>query len=1138
MTPGAGVAMNASRSFRIIEAASAAARLEAAASFLRQFPADQPITIIGATRGAADDLARRIAVERGATIGLARVSLTQIAARVAVTRLAGQGIAAATPLGAEAVAARAAFDASRSATLTYLAAVAEMPGFPRALAHTLGELRAGGVSPEAVRHAGDAGTDLALLLARADEEFVESASADRARLLAVAAAAVGDAADLRAPLLLLDVALDSPAEEQFVEALCGVATTIVATVPSHDRNARAALERAGGTAERVPEPAASGLEQLRACLFSDETPPERAEDSTLRFFSAPGEGREAVEIARRILEEARGGVPFDEIAILVRAPQQYHGLFEHALHRAGIPAWFDRGTRRPHPAGRAFLALLGCAVEGLSARRFAEYLSLGQLPSLTRESDSAERAAASLTRESDSPEGSTRGPESTAHANLTPMNEVFGGFRSDANPDEPAGVSRSLPAPRRWERLIVDASVIGGDPARWARRLDGLAAEFSRQLMAVRREDPESARALGIERDLARLADLRAFALPLITQMAAWPSSAPWGVWLRELEAFAPRVLHVPAYVLRVLADLRPMATVGPVSLDEVRSVLSDRLRLVESEPPPRRYGRVLVTSPAQARGRAFRVVFLPGLAERMFPQKPRQDPLLLDAARERLNAGLEGPIDTNIADRRTTLPFNADPQGPRRPGLPTRAERGRRERLLLHLAVGAATGRLYVSYPRLEIAEGRARVPSFYALDVLRGATGRIPDHETLARGAAEAGDPSLAWPAPADPDRAIDDQEHDLSVLRALLDARDPDAVRGHAQYILKQNPALRRSVTDRWARAEKTWSHFDGITRVNDRTREALAAHRLGKRPYSLSALQRFAACPYQFLLGAIYRLQPAEQPHPLQRLDPLTKGSLVHRMQASFFRELENRGALPVTPESVDTALAILDEVMEAVANEYREDLLPAIDRVWREEVAAIARDLRGWARTVSTDGESWMPRYFEFSFGLLIDDDRDPRSVRDPVTIDSRFILHGSVDLVEEHRQDGTLRVTDHKTGKDRTRPPLAIGGGAVLQPILYSMVMEQVTGKKVVESRLSFCTSAGGYKAQPAKLDAVSRRSGIEALEIVDRAIERGDLAAAPAEGACTWCDFRPVCGPNEEERVSRKPQDRLRDLAELRSRP
>jgi ATP-dependent helicase/nuclease subunit B len=189
------------------------------------------------------------------------------------------------------------------------------------------------------------------------------------------------------------------------------------------------------------------------------------------------------------------------------------------------------------------------------------------------------------------------------------------------------------------------------------------------------------------------------------------------------------------------------------------------------------------------------------------------------------------------------------------------------------------------------------------------------------------------------------------------------------------------------------------------------------------------------------------------------------------------------------------------------------------------------------RNIAEADAAWVPKHFEFGFGLPIDSLRDPQSVRDPVVIANRYTLRGSVDLIEE-RADGALRVTDHKTGKDRTKPPLVIGGGTVLQPVVYSLVIEQATGKAVVESRLSFCTAAAGYTLQPVTLDAASRRAGIEALEIVDRAIERGDLAAAPAEGACTWCDFRVVCGPSEEERTARKPPDRLRDLAELRSRP
>src|SRR5688572_20213277 len=82
------------------------------------------------------------------------------------------------------------------------------------------------------------------------------------------------------------------------------------------------------------------------------------------------------------------------------------------------------------------------------------------------------------------------------------------------------------------------------------------------------------------------------------------------------------------------------MASVGPVSIIEVLLVLRERLRTVDSEPPLRRYGRLFVGSPSQARGRTFRVVFVPGLAERMFPRKSTQDPLLLDEMREQLNAG------------------------------------------------------------------------------------------------------------------------------------------------------------------------------------------------------------------------------------------------------------------------------------------------------------------------------------------------------------------------------------------------------------------------------------------------------------------------------------------------------------------
>jgi len=146
------------------------------------------------------------------------------------------------------------------------------------------------------------------------------------------------------------------------------------------------------------------------------------------------------------------------------------------------------------------------------------------------------------------------------------------------------------------------------------------------------------------------------------------------------------------------------------------------------------------------------------------------------------------------------------------------------------------------------------------------------------------------------------------------------------------------------------------------------------------------------------------------------------------------------------------------------------------------------------------------------------------------------VLRGSVDLIEEHRDGTTLRVTDHKTGRNRSTNDLVIGGGATLQPVLYSAAIEQGLGRPVSAGRLYYCTTPGGFGEHSIRIDAVSRAQGLEALTIVDRAIELGHLPAAPAKDACRWCDFRPVCGPEEERRVASKPEALVGDLHALRA--
>ena len=91
--------------------------------------------------------------------------------------------------------------------------------------------------------------------------------------------------------------------------------------------------------------------------------------------------------------------------------------------------------------------------------------------------------------------------------------------------------------PAVWERLIVDAAVIGG-PERWQTRLHGLREELHRRY----REEQDPA----LERKIAALENLQELALPIIDKLAALPARATWGEWIAALLDLAEFTLREP----------------------------------------------------------------------------------------------------------------------------------------------------------------------------------------------------------------------------------------------------------------------------------------------------------------------------------------------------------------------------------------------------------------------------------------------------------------------------------------------------------------------------------------------------------------------------------------------------------------
>lgn len=1052
-------------------------RTRRATEFLHAQGAATTVWVVGASREAASALVRGA---HDAVFGWQVTTLRALAGRLATPALAASGQGTVAGAGLEAIAARLVHRLAAETGLGRFARLAQMPGLPRALLNTFAELRAAEVAGLS-EHA----PDLVPLLAEYERELERAGLVDRAGVMRLAIEGAKNGTLLGAPMVLVDPEVRDAADAELIRALAARASEFLLITPQGDERALFFEPLRDASAPT------DALARVQHGLFDARSEPA-PHDGSVVSFSAPGESRESVEIVRRVLAASAAGLAFDRMAVVLHAPSRYRAHLVEAFRRAEVPVRFSRGAQAPDPSGRALLALLDCRAEGYSARAFGEYLSLGVVPGLD-EGAPPEASPDPFV----APDEQLLSYEVELELEPTPLEALHA--MAAADPISAGGVLR---VPRRWESLLVDAAVIGGRE-RWARRLTGLENGLRAEREHAR--EPDEPKVRRIEQQLEDLANLRRFALPVLEELAALPGDgATWGAWIDALSVLSTRVLREPDRVLQVIAELGPMRDVGPVSLAEVRLALGARLRELLL---PRRAGShgVFVCDTREIRGRVFERVFVPGLAERVFPARVPVDPILHGPRREAL-------------------------------GLRTREDRVSEERMALRLAVGAATREVVFSWPRLDLDHARARVPSFYALEIERAAVGRLPDIGEFERRAYREGRAELRWPAPTDASQAIDAAEYDLATLRTATASGEPGAM----AYLHSVSEFARRSLGARARRWDnpRGWTHADGLVLDADSpVRGLLDQHRVAARRFSATALQKFAACPYQFYLNQILRLDAREVPEPIEDLDALQRGSLIHEIQFRTLLSLREEGRLPLDdPQHLARAFARLSEVTTEVAAEWNEQVVPAIARVWTDAVASIEADCRAWLQRLAD--ERWLPTHFELAFGMPnVAGDRDPASRDEPVELAGGLKLRGSIDLVEEDARGG-LRASDYKTGRASAAKGLTVEGGKTLQPVLYALALEGLfPEREVVGGRLDYCTTRGGFEEREVALTDEARGAVATLVETLDAFVETGFLPALPRdEKTCEWCDYLPVCGPHEAARTrTRKPQDKPGTLQRLR---
>ncbi|MEX0666618.1 MAG: PD-(D/E)XK nuclease family protein [Acidimicrobiia bacterium] len=769
--------------------------------------------------------------------------------------------------------------------------------------------------------------------------------------------------------------------------------------------------------------------------------------------SCPDADEEVRTVVRDVLARVEAGTPLHRMAVTYRLSEPYARLLHEHFDAAGIPAHGPSPRRlRDTAAGRALLGLL--MLEGTGFRRDAVMEVLTSAPLIER-----------------------------------------------------AGGKR-VPGPR-WDRLSCAANIVGGLDE-WRLRLERHAAD--RRALLERRAQADGALFAidAPDRVLDDCERLTAFVTDLAAQLtppggADWRALSDWAVQLleryvgRTLPAAAPDAEQVA--LDRVRAVVEGLAGLdaldAPASAAALRAALEEELDVSVGHTGTFGDG-VLIAPVGAVLGTDYAALFVVGMSEGTFPPPARDDPVLPDAERDRVDSALA-----------------------RRP------ERRLQERAAFLAALASGAWRA-LSYARADTRAQRAVRPAAWLLETAAAHADRLVaahELEPATEAASEAigagwlrivasfDDAVRATATPASL------QEHDVQSLLRTNGSR-------LRHPLVRAEPRLGAGLRCVRARTSRHLDTWDGV--VDTRFVKVPGEDAV----LSPTALETWAHCPFRYLLGRVLRVEALERPEARDRISPRHRGTLIHEVLEVFLTAHPRES--PEQPWS-PSERAELRAMAEAVCDSFERLGLTGRPVLWTLDRSRILRELD---RVLDTDesvraSRGLVPHAMELGFGNP-DDELPP--VRFELSTGVSVAFRGRIDRVDRDR-DGHLEVFDYKTGNanitsdDLLADP--VDGGTRLQLALYALAVREGEPDRPVRASYWFTRSAGDAAVQGFELDADAEERVRFVLDLVAEEITEGHFPAYPGvdnymfgPDSCRYCDYDRLCPRDRVRRFERRRED------------
>ncbi len=607
----------------------------------------------------------------------------------------------------------------------------------------------------------------------------------------------------------------------------------------------------------------------------------------------------------------------------------------------------------------------------------------------------------------------------------------------------------------------------------------------------------------------------------LSNDLSSLPERASWPVMSREIARLLQIYIRIPpeeeerdrALMDKILGLLSTLRALDYGDEGVTQELFIDTfLEACRQEGMPlglNNGGGVQVLDAMSSRGLSFRVLFVLGLNEKVFPRSISEEPFLRDHVRRRLSEVLGNHI-------------------------PEKLRGFEEERLLFYLLLNAAEERLYLLYERSD-ESGKPKVLSHYLMDIIQkvegapasaeGSMERQPQKTYVPRGIKEKlcnKESRMLTPKEAGIRMAFD-LINPIGFMKALGMEYEAFERAQRAQHSLEgYHPAL---------------TVYDGI--VGD---VSLWWKRQAPRGFSPTALEIFGNCPFQFFVKKVLELEPLEEPEHDEMIASVDVGNLCHSILRDFHHYLMREKYF--TTRSPETHLeGLLHRVAQKNFNDMEQRLAMPYPILWetkKEEILTRLKRFVAWDM-LHLEQTGYVPTYLEKAVRLSLADIPPGHAPAFGVEEDVPAItFKGKIDRIDIKREtDGTdmcFRVIDYKTGK----PPQdnlqksAIRGQRLQIPFYIAMtkrlLVEEISRKLLHQGATKLEEAVFLYLMQQTDEGAGQKtilekaikgdewekieKHVWETVKAFLHDIRNGIFPISPTDDAqkCVWCDFSTAC--------------------------